>query len=355
MALFWAAAATAFTAPRPAVLGCGAARSGREAFRSDVRMMASLPRNLKEMVEQLRGSVQNTLGARLSRVSVEMPVGFEYGVEGQKAKRKGGTKVLTADDVVRSNRELARLFVGMFEGTGLAPLVLFKSGAEAAAAKKMWDAPGLEARVQALVGESAAAAAVAAAAEASTAAASTRGGGGGFGGAAAGKGKGKGKRKGGKGKAASSAPPLTRVPPGAEVVVAVAPGDRQLRALREFCEESGMDRLVVVLNARLDDESSRLAEEEREFFSEEGDFVTAFSFLTQPLGTSDKSAATAGGDPVVLWRAYPDEWVFARKPALGPPQVLLQGETRPSADAMREAIAEGKSGGLLSGLGLPGF
>ena len=146
MALLWAAAATAFTTPRPAVLGCGAARSGHEAFRSDVRMMASLPRNLKEMVEQLRGSVQNTLGSRLSRVSVEMPVGFEYGVEAQKAKRKGGTKVLTADDVVRSNRELARLFVGMFEGTGLAPLVLFKSAAEAAAAKKLWDAPDLEAR-----------------------------------------------------------------------------------------------------------------------------------------------------------------------------------------------------------------
>ena len=120
-----------------------------------------LPRNLKEMVDQLRGAVQASLTARNSRVSVEM-IDFEYGLEGQKAKRKGGAKLLGADDIVRSNRELARLFVGMFEGTGLVPLVLFPNAKEAAAAKKMWDAPGLEARVQALVpagGETSAAAA----------------------------------------------------------------------------------------------------------------------------------------------------------------------------------------------------
>lgn len=68
-----------------------------------------LPRNLKEMVDQLRGAVQASLTARNSRVGVEMPVGFEYGLEGQKAKRKGGTKLLSADDIIRSDRELARL------------------------------------------------------------------------------------------------------------------------------------------------------------------------------------------------------------------------------------------------------
>merc|ERR1712185_875677 len=114
-------------------------------------MSEALPRNLAEMVKNLKEAVQASLSGRQSRLAVEMPIGFEFGVEGQKAKRKGNAKVLTSDDVVRSDRELSRLFVGMFEGTGLIPLILFSSEAEAAAAKRQWDAPGLEARVQALV------------------------------------------------------------------------------------------------------------------------------------------------------------------------------------------------------------
>ena len=43
--------------------------------------MAALPRNLKEMIEQLRAAVQASLTARQSRIAVEMPVGFEYGVD----------------------------------------------------------------------------------------------------------------------------------------------------------------------------------------------------------------------------------------------------------------------------------
>ena len=41
--------------------------------------------------------------------------------------------------------ELARIFVGMFEGTGLVPLIRVPK--EAKAAKELWDAPGFEARV----------------------------------------------------------------------------------------------------------------------------------------------------------------------------------------------------------------
>jgi hypothetical protein len=301
---------------------------------------------MKEMIASLRDSVQSSLGARLSRICVEMPVGLEFGVETSeaKAKRKGGARLVTAADVVRSNRELARLFVGMFEGTGLKPLVLFATEAEARAAAKQWDSPALEARVQALVG-----AAEAARSGASAAAPST--GGGGFGSAPSGKSavikkKPKGGSKRPKGGAVRTAPPLVRVPPNAEVVVVVAPGRTQLDAAREFCEASGMDKLVVVLNPRL--EADGIGRLNRAYFSEtRGDFTTAFAFLTQPLGPpgpDDKSK-----DPLVLWRAYPDEWVLARKPGLGPPRTLVAAEQRPTQEEMKAAsLNEGS--GFLGGI-----
>ena len=284
-----------------------------------------------------------------------MPVGFEYGVEAEKAKRKGGAKLLGSDDVARSDRELARLFVGMFEGTGLKPLVLFASPSEANAAGKLWEAPGLEARVRALVGsdgDEAAAKAKRGAAAASPAAASGGGGGGFGGGLGGGGGKGgKGGRggKGGKAKA-PPAPPLAKVPPSTEVVLVVAPGEAQLGALREFCEASGMEKLVVLLNARLDDDLV-VSAPTRGFFEEggEGGFTTAFAFLTQPLGTAAGAPKELGGDPIVLYRPYPEEWVFARKPSIGPPRNLLVADARPDAPALQAAL-DGAESGLLGGL-----
>ena len=307
-----------------------------------------LPRNVKEMIGQLRSSVQGALSSRESRISVEMPVGFEFGVEGERAKRKGSAKVLTNADIERSNRELARLFVGMFEGTGLAPLVLFPTVAEAAYAKKFWAAPGLEARVQALVpsGEPAATKVSA------TTAATSRGfggGGGGFGGGAASKGKG----KGGKAKV-KEMPPLARVPEAAEVIVVVAPYEAQMSVLREFCESAGMEKLVILLNARLEDALDTTAPSRR-FFAHGGDggFVTAYTFLTQPLGVKASEATPkSSGDPLVLWRSYPSEWVFARKPAIGAPRRLLERagtDSRPSVDDMKAAL-EAEPSGMLGGL-----
>ena len=303
-----------------------------------------LPRNIKEMIDQLRASTQASLGARQSRLAVEMPVGMEFGVEGQKAKRKGKTKIIGSEDIIRSNRELARLFVGMFEGTGLVPLVLFPSDYEATAAKKMWDAPGLEASVKALVplisDEAVKVKTTPAAAKAGNGG-GFGGGGGGFGGGASKKGK----------KAKPPPPPLTRVPPKAEVVFAVSPGEAQLGALQEFCEASGMDQLVILLNARLYADAEA-PPEACAYFEDGGDggFETAFTFLTQPLGMS---TAKPDGDPIVLWRAYPDEWVFARKPAIGPPRSLLtrEGEDgRPRLDELRDAVESEKTGGLFGGM-----
>ena len=336
--------------PRVAIATCRA---------SNAAMNANLPRNLKEMVQQLKEAMQASLSGRQSRLAVEMPLGFEFGVEGQKAKRKGGAKLLTSDDVVRSDRELSRLFVGMFEGTGLIPLILFSSEAEAAAAKRQWDAPGLEARVQALMPPGQAAAPVKVTSPAKAKAASSGGGGfgggggGGFGGGATSSKKGK---KGSKKKATEGPPPLSKVPPSAEVVIAVAPGEGQLRVLQDFCSESGMDKLVIVLNARLDAaggaEGEPKSDDIVEYFEDCGDggFQTSFAFVTQPLGVGKAGSSEAAdqGDPLVLYRRYPDEWVFARKPAIGPPKYLLTqdaDEGRPSVGELRAAV-DGEAQGL---------
>ena len=59
--------------------------------------------------------LQVALQERTSRMRIELPPGFDFGVEGDREK-KGA---LTAKRVQRSDRELARLFVEMFHGTGL--------------------------------------------------------------------------------------------------------------------------------------------------------------------------------------------------------------------------------------------
>ena len=112
--------------------------------------MVALPRNLKEVLAQLRDSVQASLRDRNSRISVETPIGFEFGVEGERVKRQGKAKMLKSSDIERSNRELARIFVGMFEGTGLVPLILFASPkeAKAVAAVRWYSSNGDSARAR---------------------------------------------------------------------------------------------------------------------------------------------------------------------------------------------------------------
>ena len=91
--LLSASCALVTTAPHALAPRCG---------RAPVVAMSELPRNLKEMVASLKEAMQLSLTGRRSRLAVEMPLGFEFGVEGEKAKRKGQTKVLTSDDVMRS-------------------------------------------------------------------------------------------------------------------------------------------------------------------------------------------------------------------------------------------------------------
>ncbi len=283
-------------------------------------MAATLPRTTSEMVDQLRGSVQAALQARTSRMVVELPAGFDFGVE---TKQKGEAG-LSAE---RSDRELARLFLEMFDGTGIDPVVLFSNGAQVSTCKRRWTEKH-SSRVFALYGDSAAPPSPLSKAKAKRgkgAAAKSKGGGGGFG-------------------APPPPPPeasgLARVPSSAEVTFVVDPRQAQLAALRDFCESNGDERLVVLLNPRAlggvaaagDESLSEIADRELAGYFCADRFEPAFVFRT--------TAAQGEGETAVLWRAFPDPYVLARKPKIGPPRELLREGSMPDGRAIAGALED---------------
>jgi len=114
----------------------------------------TLPRDVKEAVSRCRQAVQDALAKRVSRMDVEFPVGTKFGVE---KKAKGGKKrggggsgsrqgggdgdagTPTREDLDTSDRELARLFVDMFQPVGGERIsVVFNDATAADAAKGRW-------------------------------------------------------------------------------------------------------------------------------------------------------------------------------------------------------------------------
>ena len=81
----------------------------------------SFPKDVKEAVTRCRASVQEALGKRISRMDIEFPVGAKFGVENgekkqsQKKSSAGVAALPTKDLLDTSDRELARLFVEMFQ------------------------------------------------------------------------------------------------------------------------------------------------------------------------------------------------------------------------------------------------
>ena len=79
--------------------------------------LPKLPRDVKEAVQICREATQSALQKRISRMDIEFPVGAKFNVEKGGPKRKSGDSP-TRDDLDRSDRELARLFVDMFQPVG---------------------------------------------------------------------------------------------------------------------------------------------------------------------------------------------------------------------------------------------
>ena len=142
---------------------------------------------------------------------------------------------------------------------------------------------------------------------------------------------------------------LTRVPPDTEVLFVVAPSVGQLTVVQNFCESVGMDRLVILLNARsLDDGQQAASVPECSFFDDE--FVHVAAFATNPVQLHE-GQASIGDEPMMLWRSFPEDWVLARKPSFGPPVVVLTSEERPTIAAMQAAIDKGGDSNIMEAIG----
>lgn len=99
----------------------------------------SLPRDVKEAVSKCRASTQEALKNRISRMDIEFPVGTRFGVEKQSKGKAASKDGPTQEDLQQSDRELARLFVDMFQPVGGDRIaVAFCDVNQANAAKKQW-------------------------------------------------------------------------------------------------------------------------------------------------------------------------------------------------------------------------
>ena len=94
-------------------------------------MTVDYPVSLKQVVSRMTKNTQNALRQRNSRMQVELPPGVDFGVE--VAKKGEG-----ANDIKKSNREIARLFGEMFQPLSSNLVVMFSTEAEAETAKKTW-------------------------------------------------------------------------------------------------------------------------------------------------------------------------------------------------------------------------
>ncbi len=266
------------------------------------------PKDVKDAVSKCRAAVQEALGQRLSRMDIEFPVGAKFGVEKQANNEK---KQRTSRDeqgaptravLDTSDRELARLFVEMFQPVGGEHIaVVFSDESLADEAKKAWKSDstatcrilstgrskkknakkkkpqGFAAKMEAEVGNS-----------------------------------------------ASSGP--FALPDGIEVALFVAPGPKELVQVEKTCNKVGMETLVVLLNARLSSIDNFGSDEAEKLFLQ--DFEPVFSLCAAP-----QEAAPA----CLLHRAFPNDWLVARKPKVGNPKVIATFSDRPTEEDCREA------------------
>lgn len=281
-----------------------------------------MPRDVKEAVSKCRASVQEALQKRLSRMDIEMPVGTKFGVEKTVKKKKtiaADDDLPTLDQLDASDRELARIFVEMFQPLGGEHIsVVFNDGEMADRAEKNWKGdPSASSQVLSLGRRKKKAAA---------------------------------KLKKPKGFAArmaaeieddtaSSSGGAFRLPDGTEIVLFVAPGPKELVTVEKICQEVGMGTLVVLLNARLSKIDNFGTDGAKSLFLKE--FEPVFHLRAAPQEEAPGC---------LLHRAYPSDWLLARKPNVGQPKVILTQQECPTLDECREAYENIKVGDLEKGV-----
>lgn len=287
-----------------------------------------LPKDVKDAISKCRGAVQKGLEDRISRMDIEMPVGANFGVEKKKAsktKRGGNLSSLTgADDeqnegltlekLDTSNRELALLFVEMFQPLGGEHIAaVFNDEYLADEARMLWKGDlSAECNILAIDRK------------------------GKQGVLKTGK---KGRKKKSKGFAAKMAEEMEEentisgpfaLPKDTEVAMFVSPGPKELIAIERICNDEGMGTCIVLLNARLSLIEKYASDEARKLFEE--DFVNVWSLSAAPQEDAPGC---------LMHRAYPGPWVLARKPMAGPPKTIATKENgKFSGEECKKAYGE---------------
>jgi hypothetical protein len=262
-------------------------------------------------------------------MDIEMPVGTKFGVE-KVAKQKGrivsddtdGGRP-TMDQLQASDRELARLFVEMFQPLGGNHIsVVFNDGKLADVAKAKWH------------GDPSASSCILSMNRRRTATAGAE----------------KQKKKP-MGFAAKLAAEIEddgigdgssgsfKLPEGTEVALFVAPGPKELIVIDKICHEVGMGTLVVLLNARLSTIQNLGTDKAKSLFLDE--FEPVFHLRAAPQQEAPGC---------LLHRSYPSDWLLARKPKVGLPKVLLAQTTCPTIEECREAYENNEVGDLEKGV-----
>jgi len=262
-----------------------------------------LPKDVKEAVSQCRSATQQALEKRISRMTIDFPIGTKFGVEA--IPKTNQDKSPTSEDVIRSNRELARIIVDMFQPVGGDRIaVSFPTLEQAEAAKKKWKGDST-ARARVLTMDRRAKRI-------------------------------KKKSRKTKGFAAKLAEEIDasdesgspfRLPDSTEVAVFVAPSLSDLSVVATICNEVGMGTLVILLNARL-------WTFEDDLISKEGaSFAEAFEEVFHLAAAAQKFAPGC-----MLYRKFPENWSLARKPAVGAPKTIMESNVKPTDEECGQAF-----------------
>jgi hypothetical protein len=208
-------------------------------------------------------------------------------------RSKTKSKELTWKDLQMSDRELARVYVEMFQPVGGQNIVVaFRTEEEADAAKSVWKGdPSAQSMVKSIDRNK----------------------------------KEVKKKAKSQGFAAKLAAEIEgnnvsgpfQLPDNAEVVLFVAPSLKEKPIIDRVCDAAGMGTLVILLNAR--DEALRSKD----------DFQDVFH-----LGAAPQEAAPS----CLLYHCFQKPWVLARKPKIGPPRSILTQENKPNVEECRAAF-----------------